>query len=449
VLIEQAIFASAQTLRAQGYQLVSHSPGLSESEARELAVWGPSHDALLERPGEPSSTNFFKLSSGRFCVSRTTSAGAEYSGRGGHGVYTQFLVVPPDVLARFGNNPFAILRAATARGAIGLRQPIPETLEPLRLVGRSPAVDQALLANLARDPGPAAMATLVQTALACDRLAIATSGPSELLIAGLIAALPVECRSEFSFTTGLKFSPSRPVRIASLGSDPAGWRSIARSGVTLLNMDQNEPCGEPRWDGWAGFVAHVLSTGKFSLLAAELDRSRSWLSCANLDALSEQVRVGLPSNTRGITATEPADKQQCSPPEPVLAEAEISTNRRADRAHVLREKVQAVAEKHVTKSTVEELAEALASQPPEVLELLEHIDDLIFAAIGGDKRALTELEGLWPVVVLELDEALVEQSREQYLRCVLSICSEPANGEDQRPDRALAATDVLCVLFGE
>ncbi len=449
MLIEQAVFASAQTLRAQGYQLVSHSPGLSEPETRELSIWGPSHDALLERPGEPSSTNFFKLSSGRYCVSRTTSAGAEYSGRGGHGVYTQFLVVPPQILARFGNNPFAILRAAMASGAIGVRLPIPESLEPLRLLGRSPAVDQALLANLARDPGPAAMATLVQAALACDRLAIAASVAPELLIAGLIAALPVECRTEFSFTTGLKFSPSRPVRIASLGNDPASWRSIARSGVTLLNMDKSEPCGEPRWNGWAGFVAQVLSTGKFSVLAAELDRSHASLSCANLDALSEQVKANLQTSTRSITATEPASNQQCSPPEPVLAEKETSTNHRADRAHLLREKVQAVAEKYAPKSTVEELAEALASQPPEVLELLEHIDDLIFAAIGGDRRALTELEGLWPVVVLQLDEDLVEQSREQYLRCVLSICSEPTNGEDQRPDRALAATDVLCVLFGE
>ena len=41
MLIEQAIFTSAVTERAQGYQIVCRSPGLSEVDATELAVWGP------------------------------------------------------------------------------------------------------------------------------------------------------------------------------------------------------------------------------------------------------------------------------------------------------------------------------------------------------------------------------------------------------------------------
>ena len=65
---------STQTDRAEGYQLVSRSPGLSEDDACELAVWGPSHDSLLEQPGHRASTNFHRLSSGAYCVSRTTLA---------------------------------------------------------------------------------------------------------------------------------------------------------------------------------------------------------------------------------------------------------------------------------------------------------------------------------------------------------------------------------------
>jgi hypothetical protein len=84
---------------------------------------------------------------------------------------------------------------------------------------------------------------------------------------------------------------------------------------------------------------------------------------------------------------------------------------------------------------------------PEVLELLERIDDLVFSAIAGDDRAVTELEVLWPAVIAELDDCLVEQSREQYLRCALSICRECVDGDDERPERAVAAIDVLCVLF--
>ena len=79
--------------------------------------------------------------------------------------------------------------------------------------------------------------------------------------------------------------------------------------------------------------------------------------------------------------------------------------------------------------------------------MLERIDDLVFTAIDGDDRSLGELQVLWPMVAAELNEDLVEQSREQYLRCALSIWTECVEGEVRRPERAVAAIDVLCVLF--
>ena len=102
----------------------------------------------------------------------------------------------------------------------------------------------------------------------------------------------------------------------------------------------------------------------------------------------------------------------------------------------------------VAKS-VDELTELLANQPPEVLEMLERIDDLVFAAISGDSKALAELEVVWPLAADELVPDLVEQSREQYLRCALSIWSECVDGGVKRPERAMSAIDVLCVLFEE
>jgi hypothetical protein len=126
-----------------------------------------------------------------------------------------------------------------------------------------------------------------------------------------------------------------------------------------------------------------------------------------------------------------------------------ATEQRADGAHVRRGRVLAAVKDYVAKSTVEELVEALAAQPAEILELLERIDDLVFAAIDGNERALSELQVLWPTVAAELDEELVEQSREQYLRCALSIWTECVEGQVRRPERAVAAIDVLCVLFEE
>jgi hypothetical protein len=448
VLIEQAIFTSVQTDRGLGYQLVSHSPNLAETDARELAVWGPSHDSLLERPGEASSVNFHQLTSGSYCVSRTSISGAEYSGRGGARVYTQFLVVPPDVLARFANNPFAVLRAATAIGAMPVYDDVPKQLEPVRLNGRAAVVDLPLLARLAREPGPLALATLVQAALSSDRLAIASKVPAEQLLAGFVSVLPTECRGKFSFSTGLKVSPSRPVRIVALGNDPSTWRSLARGGATLLNLDTVDVAETVCWEGWAGHVAEVLSSGKLSVLTGELEPSRPWLTCENLDSLCERLkREDEPAGSAEASECE-AETADMVEVAGVTSDAPTFSTR-ADGPHSRLARIAASADTYVSKYTVEDLAKTLATQPPEVLELLERVDDLVFAAIRGDERALTELDVLWSIAVDELDEDLIEQSREQYLRCALSIWNECVEGDVHRAERAVAAIDVLCVLFEE
>ncbi len=422
----------------------SRSGGLPEAAARELALWGPSHDSLLDASGRTASTNFFRLAEGPFCVSRTSAGGAEFSGRGGPLVYTHFLVVPPQVLARFANNPFALLRTVAATGALRVRDPLPAELDPLRLGGRAAAADLALVAQLARNPGPAAIATLVQTALASDRLAIHSRTSCEALVAGLFSLLPIECRGEFSFTTGLKVSPARPVRLAALAPDRANWPAIDRAGYTLLDLD-SQSAGESSWDGWARFVAKVLAAGKLSALAAELERPRPWLTCDKLDVIGKQASAAL-------HLQQPATREQPkhASPEPKPANADTPpafVQQRADAAHPRRKEIIQSVKSQAIKGTVEELAAALASQPPEVLEMLERIDDLVFAAIGGDERALAELEVLWPTAAGELEPALVEQSREQYLRCALAIWGECVEGDVRRPERTAAAIEVLCVLF--
>jgi hypothetical protein len=447
VRIEQAIFTSAQTDRAAGYQLVSRSPGISEADARELAVWGPSHDSLLETKGEPSSTNFHRLSSGAFAVSRTTSAGAEYSGRGGARVYTQFLIVPPDALAKFANNPFAVLRAATASGALCVLNEIPDQLEPINLNGRSPAVDGALLAQLACRPGPAPVATLVQTALSSDQLGVATATAAELLIAGFVNLLPIECRPEFSFSTGLKFSPSRPFRLFALPADPAAWRAIGRHGVTLLNLDGDESLVELPWEGWAGRVEEILKDGRISWFAAQLERRRPKLTTAELPKLAEELKVA----SRPVVAQHAVSQDDGPPP---LAEAAVevpaqTSHARADAAHTRPTKAHEEFVAPARRQSIDRMFETLAAQPAEVLEVLERIDDLVFAAISGDPAALAELQVLWPCATSELPPDVVEQSREQYLRCALSIWSQAGEVHDKQPERAISAIDVLCVLFDE
>ena len=116
-VVQQAIFTSAKTDVSAGYQVLAASPGIVEFDRRELAAWGPSHDSLLDPGLAAVSVNFFPLPSGSFCLSRTVPAGWEYSGRGGHRIYTHCLIVPPEALRQFANHPLSCsprLRPGTA-----------------------------------------------------------------------------------------------------------------------------------------------------------------------------------------------------------------------------------------------------------------------------------------------------------------------------------------------
>ena len=85
-----------------------------------------------------------------------------------------------------------------------------------------------------------------------------------------------------------------------------------------------------------------------------------------------------------------------------------------------------------------------------MLERLEHLDDLVYEAIGGRTSAMEDLRVAWPKVLEELGEDLLNESREQYLRYALSVWEECVDTDSIRnPARAIQALDVLCLLFGD
>jgi hypothetical protein len=459
--IEQAIFTSAETDRSAGYQVVARSPGVCEADARELAVWGPSHDSLLELSPEAVSFNFHPLPSGAFCVSRTTAAGWEYSSRGGHRIYTQCLIVPPEVLRRFANNPLALMRAAMAGGALEVHDEIPRRLDSLQIVGGAAPIDQTLLARLAVNPGPRAMATLVQAALDSARLAVSGELSAGELIAGLLSCLPPECRTEFSFSTGLKFSSRRPFRIVVLSGDPAEGRWVAHHpNVTVLELAAGRPPESIPIDGWARLIERVLASGRTSFLATQLSKRRFHLTPDDLSALGLQLLEDLDAsgfradhrrqeeNAALFENEAPAPSANAAEREPRCVSApEGSEN--LTRAH-------APHSRFAKSSRAAATAQLQATSPsrtvdpdsPEVLETLERLDDLVYEAIDGQATALEQLERLWPELLAELGDELVAESREQYLRYALSIWEDctGANGV-RNPSRAVRALDVLCVLF--
>lgn len=469
MLVEQAIFTSAQTERSAGYQLVASSPGVCDADARELAMWGPSHDSLLEEGADAVSINFHKLPSGAFCVSKTTPAGGEYSGRRGPAVYTQCLVVPADGLARFSNNPFALMTAAFAQGSLRVFDRIPDELEPFRLSGRAAAVDQALLGQFLADPGVTWLSAMIEAAISRPAVVLVAGQHRQRLIAGLLNCLPPECRTEFSFSTGLRYSPRRPFRLVCVAGDPADQRRLLRQyDVTVLELSGKPPMELSVTDSWGGFVSCAVATGNTAFLSSQLSQARPALQLTELgplgnqllEALADSQKAELAESVSAAALSARSAGEAVAAPETSLTESKsqclnglpVDDHRRADAPHARFDGSREAA-------TVAEVAPPDMSPGPsqvlswhrhEAVESLERLDDLVFEAIAGKPGAFAELKQFWPQVLAELGPELLHESREQYIKHALRIWRECVEGEQIRnPQLAIAAMDVVCLILGE
>jgi hypothetical protein len=226
--IEQAIFTSLQSSRLDGYQLAATSNGIVAEQAKELTIWGPAHDSLWDTRCDARSVNFHSLSGGGYCLSCTTLAGAEYSGRGGGRVYTQMFVLTRDALAQFANDPFLVLRALSAAGRLIVFEQIPNSLPSVPLLGRTVKVDPALAHQVVEEVGEKVFQDLAQAIAGNDRIAVSTSGHVERLFQAALHTLPFEDRLSLSFTTGLKESQRRLFKLFVLPSDATIVRQTQR-----------------------------------------------------------------------------------------------------------------------------------------------------------------------------------------------------------------------------
>jgi len=429
-VVQQAIFTSAKTDHSAGYQILAASPGIVECDRRELVVWGPSHDSLLDSGCEAVSVNFFPLPSGSFCVSRTTPSGWEYSGRGGHRIYTHCLIASPEVLRQFANHPMLLLDAAMAEGSLEPLDVLPARLETLELRQTTTADATGLLAQLTAVVNPALLAMLVQYALTNVCLAVRGPVATSRLIGGLLDCLPIDCRTSISFSTGLKFSMRRPFDLFALPDEPAQQRSLAhRPGLTALDLGSDPASANLLVNDWARLIYHLLSSGNFAFLSEELAKPRADLVLTDLPVLGLQLldefETGAMPQPRG------------------------TKTRQSHAAHRKFQKSFAAAS-NSEASVICAPSELLAADSPEVVTRLEALDDAVFDAVQGKTVALAALHQLWPTLKIELGQALLAESREQYIRYALSIWKEPANIEGNHdPTRAVNALEVLCVLFDE
>ena len=85
-------------------------------------------------------------------------------------------------------------------------------------------------------------------------------------------------------------------------------------------------------------------------------------------------------------------------------------------------------------------------QAAEAREVLETLDDTMFAAIGGCHASLGRARDLWSDALVKLDRGLLEESREQYLRYAVDITRRYESRETFDPVEAVAALAVIALL---
>ncbi|HEV3418538.1 MAG TPA: hypothetical protein VG056_17070 [Pirellulales bacterium] len=442
--IEQAVFTSAQTVRSRGYQLVATSPGISPEVARELTTWGPSHGSLSTAGETANSINFHPIADGFWCVSQSIAAGEEYSGRGGARVYTQSFVIAAEEFVRFANNPFALLRAIRNRGLLKVQDSTATPLAPFQLPGRSAAVDEGIAAEFVERWGAERISWLIETMLAADTLLIVGADNRESLLAGMINCLPVECRPELTFSTGLIYSPRRPFRINAIVADEVETRRLARQpGMTLLNL-KDDPPADFVPSGWAAYLFEALAIDALPLVCAELERSRSGLRLSDLAWLADQLTLRLHTASDETQESAPSPDDRLSRTRGGDCKADPPRDRFAGNGKSL-QNMAVLPEK---RDRVAGPSKTLAAPSHEVLEKLEQLDDLVFDTISGRRPSIDELSRLWPKFAAELPPDLLAESREQYLRYAIKLWESCLADAARDPSLAVAALDVLCVLFG-
>lgn len=230
---EQAVFASADSSRMKGYQLVARSAGIDRSMAQELCRWAPSHSGLTHRDSRAWSINYFRIDDSRVAVTRTTYGGPEYSARGGMQVVTLFLVVSRDQMAGYANNPLAVARTALALGYLRLTPTEGDQLPPLSLPDRPVPIKPPRDAGEGEDIGDDVLETALGLLLESRRVAVVGKSDPIAAASRLLDRVPLKARLDISFTTGLNWSMQRDFQLHFLPSaDPALQQRLAAQDIT-------------------------------------------------------------------------------------------------------------------------------------------------------------------------------------------------------------------------
>ncbi|MEW4530106.1 MAG: hypothetical protein ACF8PG_03755 [Maioricimonas sp. JB045] len=232
--VEQAVFTSVQTRRAQGYHLVARSPGINERLARTLAQWGPSQGALVGHNVDDNSLSCFATEDGQVVLMRSVYGGPEYSGRGSLQVVTYYAICRREDLSGYDENPLRLARVLLALGHLRLQTDFSRPLTSIELPDRiaPPPADRP-----AHESSRPLATTILEQLDSDQRIAIVGAVNAWSTLDGVLQQIPTAWRLELSFTTGLNPSVHRRFLLHFLPEADTRRRSdLERQGITCVDV---------------------------------------------------------------------------------------------------------------------------------------------------------------------------------------------------------------------
>ena len=263
---------------------VSHGEGISSEVIRSADVLPIDFEAILEsaasfrlpQSGAFDLLNLFfhHLPSGAYAVGRLIPAlsGAPVRLTRLENFYLQYMVVPPELFLRFGNNPVFLYQAVLTHARLSFVAKPGETVEPIALQRPRKWFDIPLLRGFSACPGAAPLAKLADTILHSLTTMVAGGQQSLYLLSAISNLFPIRFRPELTFSSGVFFAPNRHFRVIGVSERNGGAELSRFRPAPYLNLDRLilRPEETVPLHGWQRLICKVLETGRFEFFQARL-----------------------------------------------------------------------------------------------------------------------------------------------------------------------------------
>lgn len=253
-------------------------PDVRQGDMNEVLLWFEEYD-----PGEKiritqPSLFFHPLPSGNYTIGRMIPLANSRAEVQQPSFLVQHWFVAPQTLAAFANNPFSLYRSILREHALD-SPPDPafhslETIVPQMPLPVPEIINFSLLEELIIHPGPKMVALLLQAIIDSVCTFFVGGGSGQRILEGLFNLLPLEWRTELSFSSDLMFSSLRPFRAIGIpGQNARMLREFEKSGFSVCDLSSEHSTARPsigEFAPWSRMIYYVLQKRQFSFFASKI-----------------------------------------------------------------------------------------------------------------------------------------------------------------------------------